>query len=108
MAKYYCRHCGSVVTPIENEGTYSCDCISTPLHKEDIIWWYTAETRRARVKAMHELVRLANDENLYMRWIYLVPDEPIEDDFFEIALNDELYEDTIKLFKKLVAKEDFF
>ena len=105
---YYCRHCGSMVTPLEEKGTYSCKCVEFPLHRGDVILAFIAESRRARVKAMHELVRLANDENFYMRWIYLVPDEPTNDDFLDIALDEELYADTIKLFKQLVAKENFF
>ena len=44
------------------------------------------ESRKAQLKAMHEVMCNTNDEGLYMRWISLgVPDCPTEDDFEFIA-----------------------
>ena len=56
------------------------------------------------VKSMHTIVMSMNDENAYMTWIYVVPDEATDEDLMDIAENDELYSDTCKLFTKLVRK----
>lgn len=54
------------------------------------------------VKDMHEYVRTRiDDENAYMSWICLVPDEPSHEDFVDIASDNELWTDTCKLFGKL-------
>lgn len=57
--------------------------------------------RAAVLKAMHSIVICMNDENAYMRWIYIVPDELSDDDFEYIAENDELYEEAVNLFCQL-------
>ena len=54
---------------------------------------------------MHELMCQANDENIYMTWIYLMPDEPSEEDFEYIASDDEAYNECFDLFVKLIAKK---
>ena len=66
------------------------------------------ESRKAQLKAMHEVMCNANDEGLYMTWISLgVPDCPTEDDFEFIAESDETYNETIDLFIKLVSKASY-
>lgn len=66
------------------------------------------ESRTAQLKAMHEVMCNANDENLYMIWISLgVPDCPTEDDFEFIAGSDETYNETVDLFIKLVSKASY-
>jgi hypothetical protein len=65
---------------------------------------YVKETRIAQLKAMHELMTEANDENIYMSWIYLMPDCPSEEDFKFIALNDKSYNECFDKFVKLIAK----
>lgn len=66
---------------------------------------YTKEARVVQLKAMHELMINANDENIYMTWIYRMPDEPTEEDFEWIAEDDEEYKHCFDLFVKLIAKE---
>lgn len=67
---------------------------------------YTKEARIAQLKAMHELMINANDENIYMIWIMTgVPDEPMEEDFEYIAENDKAYNECFDLFVRLIAKE---
>lgn len=56
------------------------------------------------LKGMHEYVRNINDERAYMRWINIVPDEPMEDDFEFIAEDKELWTDTCELFADLVKR----
>lgn len=68
---------------------------------------YVKETRIAQLKAMHELMTSANDEEIYMSWITLgVPDCPSEDDFEYIAEDDKEYNDCFNLFVALIANED--
>ena len=47
----------------------------------------------------------ANNENIYMVWIYLMPDCPSEEDFADIAINDEQYNECFDLFVELIAKK---
>lgn len=64
-------------------------------------------THRKRVeilKAMHTIIVNTNDEDAYMRWIYLVPDEPEEDDFDDIAQDDDLYGECCVLFRSLMKE----
>ena len=63
------------------------------------------ESRIIQLKLMHELMRNANDETVYMSWILLMPDEPMEEDFEDIAADDELYHDCFDLFVRLIAKK---
>lgn len=66
------------------------------------------ESRINQLKAMHEVMCNANNENLYMTWISLgVPDCPTEDDFEFIAESDETYNETVDLFIKLVSKASY-
>lgn len=63
--------------------------------------------RADQMQAMHEVIRNANDEGIYMTWIYLVPDEPSRDDFEFMAESDETYKEVCDLFVKLVKKPGF-
>lgn len=56
------------------------------------------------LKAMHTIVCDFNHENAYMRWINLVPDCPSEEDFADMAEDDEDMEDAVKLFFRLIEK----
>ena len=102
---YLCRDCGSKVKINENNTAHCgyCDKDLTP--KEAIASW-TFEARVAQLKAMHELMRNANDEEIYMSWIVMgVPDEPDAEDFEYIAMNDELYNDSFDTFIRLIHYE---
>lgn len=66
---------------------------------------YKTKSRIAQLKSMYELMCQANDENIYMTWIYLMPDEPSEEDFEYIASDDEAYNECFDLFVKLIAKK---
>lgn len=66
---------------------------------------FIKEARIIQLNCMHRLMAEANDENIYMRWIYLIPDEPSNDDIEYIASSDELYNECFDLFVKLITKE---
>lgn len=53
------------------------------------------------VKAMNAIVKsLNNEEAYYNHWIDIVPDEADDDDLYDIAIDEELFNDTVKLFKR--------
>nr|DAO66687.1 MAG TPA: hypothetical protein [Caudoviricetes sp.] len=57
---------------------------------------------RVRVlKAMHTLMLAMNDEGAYLSWISLVPDGVTDDEFEEIADNEQYFGDCVNLFRKL-------
>lgn len=105
----YCKHCGSRVKM--NDGhpadpvTYKCICQQNPLTNKEVIAGYTVASRIAQLKAMHNLMCEANDESIYMVWIYTMPDCPSEEDFKEIALDDKQYNACFDAFVRLIAKE---
>ena len=102
----YCKHCGEAVYPEENIGRiihcYNCD---RPLEPKDIIAGHTRDARINQLKAMHNLMCEANDEGIYMIWIYRMPDCPTEEDFVDIAMDDEQYNECFDLFVKLIARK---
>lgn len=57
--------------------------------------------------AMHIMVCNIDNEEAYMTWIYVVPDEATEWDFIDFARNDvgttenALFNEAVELFKKL-------
>lgn len=101
----YCKICGSQVEFKYDPNKTYCDNCKKELTRKDTIAGYTLTARVEQLKAMHELMRNANDEEIYMVWIYRVPDEPSDDDFVSIALNDEEYNGCFDLFVKLIAKK---
>ena len=107
--KKYCKNCGQVVeeTCMENvkDRLFKCNCMDRLLRYNEVISGYTKNSRIAQLKAMHQLMCNANDENIYMSWIYLMPDCPMEDDFIDLALDDNQYNECFDLFVKLIAKK---
>lgn len=69
---------------------------------------YKELVRNARIrqlKAMHELMMVANEEDIYFTWIYTMPDEPSEEDFEDIADDDEMYNHCFDVFLRLIKYE---
>lgn len=66
---------------------------------------FVLEEKVNQLKAMHELMLNANDEEIYMTWIYTVPDEPSEQDFIEIASDEKEYNEVFDLFLRLINDE---
>ena len=66
---------------------------------------FTKEARITQLNLMHRLMIEANDENIYMAWILLMPDEPTDEDIEDIAEDDEAYNECFDLFVKLIAKK---
>ena len=56
------------------------------------------------LKAMHRIVASLNHEGAYYNsWIYLVPDCPSEEDFIDMAENDDIMDECAKLFVSLIS-----
>lgn len=57
------------------------------------------------VRSMHLIVSSLNDETAYYdEWIHIVPDEPTEEDFFDIANDEEIFAQTISFFKSIMER----
>lgn len=97
-----CRDCGNKINFEYKKDTAYCTGCEKEITYNDTIAPWTLEARMVQLKAMHELMRNANDENIYMSWIYLMPDEPSEEDFKYIALDDDNYNECFDLFVRLI------
>ena len=63
----------------------------------------TLESRIAALETCHNEIIELGDEEAYEWWIALgVPDEPDKSDYEYIAENDEEYEETLQLYKKIM------
>lgn len=101
----YCRECGHHIEFQYGETTGYCPICDKEITKKETITGYTRDARITQLKAMHTLMAESNDEEIYMSWIYLMPDCPTEDDFVDIAMSDELYADCCTLFVKLISDD---
>lgn len=101
----YCKKCGHHISFQYNERIGYCPICNKEVDVKDTIAKHTRDARITQLKAMHELMTEANDEGIYMSWIYLMPDCPSEEDFESIAIDDKQYNECFDKFVKLIAKE---
>jgi hypothetical protein len=110
----YCKFCNQPVKEITSDDVmlrniqgrlFKCECTDRPLSYKEVIPGFTRDARITQLKAMHQLMTEANDEGIYMAWIYRMPDCPSEEDFIDIAMDDEQYNGCFDLFVKLIAKD---
>ncbi len=67
------------------------------------------ELRVNQLKAMDQFVHEVNDEELIDDWLKNgVPDEASEDDYEEIAADDKLYYECVKIFKHIAIEDDVY
>ena len=100
----YCKECGHHISFQPNEKHGYCQICDKQLSLKETIADHTLDARMSQLKAMHDLMTEANDENIYMRWISIgVPDCPSMDDIKCIALDDDSYNECFDLFVKLIA-----
>ena len=102
----YCKNCGDIVEFPYGEATTHCSTCDKEIERQDAIAGWTREARINQLKAMHELMCSANDEMIYMSWIYTMPDCPSEEDFIDIAMNDDDYNACFDTFIRLIQKDD--
>ena len=101
---HYCKECGDPIEFEYGKTTAYCPTCKKEIELKNTIAGYTRDARVAQLKAMHQLMCIANDESLYMTWINVVPDCPSNEDFIDIAINDREYNHCFNLFAKLIAK----
>lgn len=102
--EHYCKQCHNHINFKYGETTAYCRFCDKEIEHKDTITGYTIDSRVAQLKAMHQLMMAANDESIYMSWIYTVPDCPSDEDFIDIAMDDEQYNECFDKFVKLIAK----
>lgn len=100
----YCKECGHRVEFQYEVTTAYCPLCDKEVTYKETIAAHTLDARMSQLKAMHDLMCEANDENIYMTWIYVMPDCPSDSDIKDIALGDDSYNECFNLFVKLIAK----
>ena len=101
----YCKKCGEELNFEYGVTQVYCLGCDTSVQRVNTIAYHTRNARINQLKAMHTLMQYANDESIYMTWIYLMPDCPSEEDFESIAMDDEQYNECFDLFVKLIKKD---
>lgn len=61
-------------------------------------------TRMSMLEAMDTLMYQLNDENLFERWIQVMPDQATEDDYDFIADDEEMFESIVKQFEYIMKE----
>lgn len=103
--KYYCRECGAEVEVTYGVESYTCPECKKEIAYKNLMRSWMLDARVSQLKAMHNLICESNDERIYISWTYTVPDCPTEDDFIDIAMDDEEYNEVFDLFIKLIQHE---
>ena len=101
----YCKHCNGVIEFEYGESVTTCPHCGTEIKRADTIPGFTRDARAAQLKAMHDIMCEANDENIYMTWINVVPDCATPEDFIDIAMDEEMYNEAFDLFVRLIQKK---
>ena len=102
---HYCKICGHNINFSYGEETSYCPICNKEITRKDAVRGWTRDARAAQLKAMHELISNCNDEMIYGSWIYTMPDGATDEDFNDIALNEELYNECFDKFLRLVKKD---
>ena len=101
----YCKNCGTIIEFKYGEKVGFCPICNKEIERKETMPGYTRDARVEQLKAMHQLIANCNDENIYMSWIYLMPDGATEEDFIDIAMDDEMYNECWEKFLKLATKD---
>lgn len=101
---HYCKECGDPIEFEYGKTTAYCPTCKKEIELKSTIAGYTRDARVAQLKAMHQLMCEANDEFIYMAWIYIMPDCPSDEDFIDIAMDDKSYNECFDTFVRLIAK----
>ena len=104
--EWICKECGHKVNFEFGNNTSFCWTCGKEIWSKDAMPMHRLDARVTQLKAMHTLMLEANDESIYMTWICTMPDCPSEEDFIDIALDDEMYNECFDLFVKLIADKD--
>lgn len=61
------------------------------------------ESRTILLAKLNSIIKMMNDEEAYMTWIYLVPDEAGWSDFNDIAEDDKMFEEVLEAFIRIFS-----
>ena len=101
----YCKKCGVLLNFEYGITQTHCPGCNTTVQYADTTAQHTINARMKQLQSMHDLMAEANDEGIYMTWIYLMPDCPSEEDFLDIAMDENLYNECFDLFVRLIKKD---
>ena len=65
---------------------------------------FLTKYKAEKLEAMHNIMICIDDEDYYFTWINLIPDGATQEDFIEIAEDEELYKEAEELFKRLITE----
>lgn len=91
----YAQALDSVMNYVQDILTNGVKGVETPTADENLV---------KKLKLMHNVMMSMNNEDAYYSWIYVVPDEPSEDDFIYIASDADEYKDCEDTFDSLFKK----
>ena len=103
--KYYCRECGAEIKTEYGVLDYICTECKAVIEYKDFMRSWVLDARVSQLKAMHNLMCESNDESIYDKWIYMMPDCPTNEDFIDIAMDNEEYNEVFDMFVRLIQDE---
>lgn len=56
------------------------------------------------LKSMNTLIKAMNNEEAYLEWIYLIPDQADDDELMECAEDSEIFKEACELFRALLKR----
>lgn len=65
---------------------------------------YKTSKRVALLKRMHNVMMNIDNEDYYMAWIYIMPDQPTEEDFLDIAEDEALFNEVLYHYSGIITK----
>ena len=77
---------------------------NAPIDLEAMMNTLEVKQRVCILRSMDYIIRTMQHENAYEEWILVVPDEADEQDFEEIAQDDEGWSETCSWFRTLVKR----
>lgn len=103
--KYYCRECGAEIQTEYGINEYTCPVCKNEIAYKNLMRSWELDARVSQLKAMHNLMCECNDERIYISWSYTVPDGATHEDFVDIAMDDEQYNEVFDLFVRLIQNK---
>lgn len=100
--KYYCRNCGAEIEVEYGIESYTCGECKKEIEYKNLMRSWMLDARVSQLKLMNNLMCEANDETIYSSWIFLVPDGSSHEDFIDIAMDDEQYNECFDKFVRLI------
>ena len=101
--KAYCPLCGNFMIIKKKKDKYLCDSCYELIRYECLVTEFTLEQRMNQIVLMDNLIHTYKNEDVHLKWSYVVPDNMTEDNVFYIALKESHYMKCIDTFLALVS-----